>query len=81
MTIKRYFVFFAESLRAFKQQNKLGQFGGLQMAPGEKGKEAARKEAEYKKQMEDMHVGSRCLVTVQGQSPKKGTIMYKGKKA
>jgi hypothetical protein len=49
------------------------------MAPEDKAKEASEKEVESRKQMEKIDVGNRCMVTLQGQLPKKGTIMYKGK--
>ncbi|OQV24716.1 Tubulin-folding cofactor B [Hypsibius exemplaris] len=60
----------AESLRAFKQRNKMGQFGD--------GDSTEEKKKEARERFESIQLGTRCLVTVPGQPPKKGTLMYKG---
>ncbi|GAV07358.1 hypothetical protein RvY_17197 [Ramazzottius varieornatus] len=66
----------SESLRAFKQRNKMGQFDEEKQK--ELKEEEAKKEAEAQHKTDAMQVGNRCLVTVVGQPHKKGTVMYKG---
>ena len=64
---------FIESLRQFKQKNKMGQFGDSDLV------EKAKREEESGKRLGGISVGNRCLVSVVGQPAKKGTVMYKGK--
>merc|ERR1712179_68535 len=68
-----------DSVRAFKQRMKMGQFA--EVDPEEK----ARREAEKKKKEDDekalaesIKAGNRCEVAVQGQMPRRGTVMYSG---
>lgn len=69
----------ADSVRAFKQKMKMGQF--REMDPEEqkrKDEEEAQKEAAEKTKLDSMKVGNRCEVSVPAQPTKRGTVMYLG---
>ncbi|KAL3276648.1 hypothetical protein HHI36_012020 [Cryptolaemus montrouzieri] len=62
----------SDSVRAFLQKNKLGQYND------DFRKKKEKLEAEEKDLVEKINVGSRCKVTIQNSSPRLGTIKYKG---
>jgi len=71
-----------DSVRAFKQKMKIGQF--TEMDPEEK----AKKEEEIKKKEEELikkekflseNVGARCEVSIPGQAGRRGKVAYAGK--
>ncbi|XP_064622210.1 tubulin-folding cofactor B-like [Lineus longissimus] len=70
----------SDSVRAFKQRMKMGQF--KEVDPEEVKREAelkSKKEAEEKTLAESIKVGERCEVKLPEQLPKRGTVRYVGK--
>ncbi|KAK3093722.1 hypothetical protein FSP39_019259 [Pinctada imbricata] len=68
-----------DSVRAFKERNKLGRFA--EMDPEEqkrKEEEKKQKEEESKKKSESMKAGDRCEVHVPGQPSRRGAVRYVG---
>ncbi|XP_013776286.1 tubulin-folding cofactor B-like [Limulus polyphemus] len=66
----------AESLRAFKMQNKLGQFDEEKNSQLQKIK--AEKEKKIKEMVEKISVGNRCEVHLSGHPVRRGTVMFVG---
>jgi len=65
---------FLDSVRAFKQRNKLGQFAETTPEDEEAKKEKERQEQE---EAEAIPVGSRCEIRIGGNT-KRGEVMYVG---
>ncbi|XP_071080298.1 tubulin-folding cofactor B-like [Haliotis cracherodii] len=65
-----------DSVRSFKERNKLGRFDPEEQARRQK--EAQQKEEEEKKRLEGMKIGDRCEVQITGQPKRRGTVMYLG---
>lgn len=66
----------SDSVRAFKERNKLGRFNQEQMKKREE--EQQQKEEEEAKQAETIKSGDRCEVRVPGQPTRRGTVRYVG---
>lgn len=64
-----------DSVRAFKQRNKLGQFKEKTPEEIQQEKERAQMEETAAKAIT---VGSRCEVTVSNAPPKRGVVMFVG---
>ena len=67
----------ADSVLAFKQRMKLGRFTdeGKDSQGGEQEEERERQE---KAEADAIPVGSRCEVTLQKSTPRRGTVMFVG---
>lgn len=68
-----------DSVRAFKQRMKMGQF--KEVDPAEKQRleeEKLKKAAEEKEKISNMKIGDRCEVTTTGQPTKRGAVQYIG---
>ncbi|XP_062579388.1 tubulin-folding cofactor B-like [Saccostrea cucullata] len=68
-----------DSVRAFKERNKLGRF--KEVDPEEQKRldeEKERKEQENKEKAESMKTGDRCEVRVPNQPTRRGTVKYVG---
>ena len=65
-----------DSVRAFKQRNKMGQFKEKTPEELQQEKEQAQKEEEASKAIT---VGSRCEVTVKNAPCRRGVVMFVGK--
>ena len=65
-----------DSVRAFKQRNKMGQFKEKTPEELQQEKEQAQKEEEAAKAIT---VGSRCEVTVKNAPCRRGVVMFVGK--
>ena len=65
-----------DSVRAFKQRNKMGQFKEKTPEELQQEKEQAQKEGEAAKAIA---VGSRCEVTVKNAPRRRGVVMFVGK--
>ncbi|XP_055331805.1 tubulin-folding cofactor B-like [Paramacrobiotus metropolitanus] len=66
----------AESLRAFKQRHKMGQFDEKEKEL--KSESVQKKTSEQQALADAITVGSRCLVTVADQPKKRGVVLFKG---
>lgn len=64
-----------DSVRAFKQRNKIGQFKEKTPEEIQQEKEQAQMEEEAAKAIT---VGSRCKVTVKNAPPRRGVVMFVG---
>nr|XP_045010768.1 tubulin-folding cofactor B isoform X3 [Jaculus jaculus] len=64
------------TLRSFLKRSKIGPYNEQQREQQEV--EAAQRLAEEKAQASAISVGSRCEVHPQGQTPRRGTVMYVG---
>ena len=67
---------YTDSVRAFKERNKLGQF--KQKTPEEIQKEK-EKEQQEEAAAKAIAIGSRCEVTVHNQPSRRGVVMFVGK--
>lgn len=68
--------FYTDSVRAFKERNKLGQF--KQKTPEEIQQEK-EKEQQEEAAAKAIAVGSRCEVRVSNQPSRQGVVMFVGK--
>lgn len=66
----------ADSVRAFKERNKLGRFNEEEQKKKEE--EMLKKTEEEQLKAESMKPGDRCEVRVPGQPTKRGTVRYVG---
>lgn len=67
----------SESLRAFKEKHKLGNYNEEEILKKKVEKEQKMKEEE--EIISQLSVGSRCEVCVKGQLNRRGTVMFAGK--
>ncbi|OWF45699.1 tubulin-folding cofactor B-like [Mizuhopecten yessoensis] len=68
-----------DSVRAFKERNKMGRFQEISPEEQKKLDEEKAKKAEAEKQKaESLHVGDRCEVRIPAQPVKRGQIKYVG---
>ena len=77
MEIVCIFFGFSDTVRAFKERNKLGRFDPEEEKLKEEAKQK-QQEAE-KAQIEKMKVGDRCQVKAPGQPTRLGQVMHLGK--
>lgn len=69
----------ADSLRAFKENMKLGRFKDVDPEEQQrKEAERQRKERDEEEKAHSIQVGNRCEVRLTGQPVKRGTVMYVG---
>lgn len=69
----------ADSVRAFKERNKLGRFKELTPEEQQQQEEEKKmKEQQEKEKAESMKVGDRCEVHVPGQPTRRGCVQYIG---
>ncbi|XP_046578955.1 tubulin-folding cofactor B-like [Haliotis rubra] len=66
----------SDSVRSFKERNKLGRFDPEEQA--RKQKEMQQKDEEEKARLEEMKIGDRCEVQITGQPTRRGTVKYLG---
>lgn len=69
----------SDSVRAFKERNKLGRFKELDPEEQKRQEEEKqRKEQENKERAEKMKIGDRCEVRIPNQPTRRGTVKYIG---
>lgn len=69
----------ADSVRAFKERNKLGRFKEISPEEQQRLDEEKRlKEEQDKAKVESMKIGDRCEVQVAGQPKRRGCVQYAG---
>ncbi|KAH9499207.1 hypothetical protein Btru_004451 [Bulinus truncatus] len=66
----------SDSVRAFKERNKLGRFNEEEMKKKEA--ELKAKKEEEEERAKNIGVGARCQVSVPGQPTRRGTVKYVG---
>ncbi|PVD26663.1 hypothetical protein C0Q70_14341 [Pomacea canaliculata] len=66
----------ADSIRAFKERNRLGRFNEEEQKKKEEEKQ--KKEEEEREKAKSMKIGDRCEVHVPGQPNRRGTVRYVG---
>ena len=76
MTVQELTICISDSVRAFKQKNKLGQFKDKTPKEIEEEKDKERQEETAAKAIT---VGSRCEVTVSNAPARRGVVMFVGK--